>query len=236
MNSTQEQQKTEQKNNNVKGSAKKKDGNFLYDFVKITGALPILAYLRTKVICVGDTKPSKLKGGMMISSNHISFADPMILLTVFWNRRLYSLATQDLFSTKLKRFFFTRMHCIEVNKENFTMHSFHAVRDALKADKAVVIFPEGQVNQTNEMLTFKSGAILMAHQSDKPILPVYIVKNDKWYHRQKVLVGDPINIREICGSIPSISDLKKASDLLQKKEIELMEYYSNLTDLKEKKQ
>ncbi len=203
-----------------------KKSYFLYNFVKITGAIPTLLYMRTKVITLGKTKPIKIKGGIVISSNHVSFIDPVIIHCVFGNRKLHCLATKDLFSSRLKNFFFTQMHCIKVDKDNFSMQSFHEVRDLLKADKAVVIFPEGQVNhEVGEVLAFKSGAILMAHQSNTPILPVYIVKREKWYHRQTVIVGDPLDVRSICGKMPTMDQLKKASDILREKEIELMEYY-----------
>ena len=212
-------------NKQIKGK-NKRISYLMYDFVKITGAIPMLLYMRTKVIDVGDQKHTKLKGGFLISSNHMSFMDPIIVHCAFWNRRLNCLATKELYSTKLKNFFFTHMHCIKVDKENFSMKSFHDVKDYLKRDKIVVVFPEGQVNRdTNNMLAFKSGAILMAQQSSKPIVPVYIVKREKWYHRQIVLIGEPLDVREICGPMPTMDDLKKANDILREREIELMEYY-----------
>ena len=114
-----------------------------------------------------------------------------------------------------------------VDKENFSVDSFHAVCDRLQEDKAVVIFPEGQVNRTSEeMLGFKSGAVLMAFKSKKPILPICIIKTQKWYQRHVMLVGDPIDVRAICGERPSMADFKRASDYLREKEMELMNYYN----------
>ena len=42
------------------------------------------------------------------------------------------------------------MHCIQVDKENFSMDSFHEVIRRLKDDKVVLIFPEGQVNRNEK--------------------------------------------------------------------------------------
>ena len=214
--------KNEQKTKN------KKRSYFFYNFVKITGAIPTLIYMRTRVISPNNQKNSKIKGGVVITSNHVSFIDPVIIHCVFAGRNLHCLATKELFSSKAKNFFFTQMHCIKVDKDNFSMQSFHEVRNLLKAEKAVVIFPEGQVNhELGEVLAFKAGAILMAHQSNKPVLPVYIVKREKWYQRQTVVVGEPLDIRAICGGMPTMDQLKLASDTLREKEIELMEYYIN---------
>ena len=211
--------------NSKKEKKKRGVSNLLYDFVKITGAIPTLIWLRPKVIRFG--KREKLRGGVLISSNHISYIDPPLLLCVFWNRRVRFLATENLYDTPLKNFFFTHMHCIKVCKSNFSMSSFHAVTDNLKKNRAVLIFPEGQVNRGNDsLLSFKSGAVLMAHNAGAPILPVYIVKQDKWYRRKTVLIGESIDVRALVGERPSMSDLQRASEYIHDKEIELVHKYN----------
>ena len=216
MNSTDKQNKNKKKRNNY----------FVYDFVKITGIIPAFLWMRAKIIRVGEKKPKRIKGGALISANHVSFADPILIHCVFWYRRLHFLAPTDLFNTKLKGWFFSQLHCIPVDKENFSVNSFHEVCDDLNAEKLVAIFPEGQVNRTGEqLLGFKSGVVLMAYKCNKPIVPMYIIPVEKWYKRRVVLLSDPINVRELCGKMPSMEDCKKISELLREKEMELMEYY-----------
>ena len=202
----------------------KKIGNFWYDFVKVTGAIPALIWIRPKVIHVGPKCP---KGGVLISSNHPTFIDPIILLTSFPWRRLYSLATKDLYKTKLHTFMFSRMHCIRVDKTNFSMTTFHEVVDTLKDGKAVVIFPEGQVNQSGgqEIQAFKSGAILMAHRANVPVLPVYIVRREKWYQSQKVIIGEPLDVKAAVGAIPTMEQVNRVCEQLREKELELKRFY-----------
>ena len=211
---------------NKTGTPRKKRpvGNFWYDFVKVTGLIPGLIWIRPKVIRIGGKCP---RGGILISSNHPTFLDPIILLASIRERRLHSLATTDLFTTKLKAFMFTRMHCISVDKNNFSMTTFHEVVDRLKDGKAVVIFPEGHVNRGGgqEINPFKSGAILMAHRASAPILPVYIVRREKWYHRQYVIVGEPFDVRSAVGMIPSMEQVEKVSEQLREKEMELKKFY-----------
>ena len=199
-------------------------GNFWYDFVKITGLLPGLLMIRPKVIRTAGKCP---RGGVLISSNHPTFLDPIILLASIRERRLHSLATTDLFSNRLKTFMFTRMHCIPVDKNNFSMTTFHEVVDRMKAGCAVVIFPEGHVNRNGgqEINAFKSGAILMAHRASAPILPVYIVRREKWYHRQYVVLGEPFDVRAAVGLIPTMEQVDKVCEQLREKELELKRYY-----------
>lgn len=214
--------KDKQQNNKPK---KKRESYFMYDFVKVTGSLPILIWLRPKVIYAGKKKRGEYKGGMLVTCNHRGLSDPVMALCVFWNRRLRCLATKDLYDTKLKAWFFNQMHCIQVDKQNFSMDSFHAVVQNLKDDKAVLIFPEGQVNQTEDMMSFKAGAVLMAHRADKPIVPMYIPKYGKWYNRRVAVVGDPINVREICGKIPTMDKVKEANEYIRNAELKLEELY-----------
>ena len=203
----------------------KKIGNFWYDFVKITGAIPAMIWIRPRVIHIGQKCP---KDGVLISSNHPTFFDPIILLTSFPWRRLHSLATKELYkNSKILTFMFDQMHCIQVDKENFSMVTFHAVVDRLKNGNAVVIFPEGQVNKTEgkEIQAFKSGAILMAHRAGAPILPVYIAPRGKWYRSQPVVIGEPFDVRSAVGPIPTMEQMDKVSAQLREKELELKHFY-----------
>ena len=211
---------------------KKKQGNFLYDFIKVTGALPALCWLRPKVLYIGEKK--KIKGGVLIASNHVTFTDPLAVLTTFWYRRLNCIATKDLYKNKLLSFIFDKMHCIQVDKENFNMSTFHEVCKRLQEDKAVVVFPEGQVNKSKELLTFKSGAILMAYKAKKPILPIYLHKPEKWYSRRVVVIGEPIKVNESGALLPSMQEINRINALLEKKEKELQEYCENYLNRKRK--
>ena len=202
--------------------------NLCYDLAKITGAPSALLWLRPKIYYPFG-KPSK-KGALLVSSNHCTFIDPIIIQLSFPWRRLNCLATKDLFERKVTNFLFTQMHCIVVDKDNFSLSSFHEVVDRLNSGKIVVIFPEGQVNTEGRspVLAFKSGAVLMAHRAGAPILPMYIVKRDKWYHRQRVIIGETVDVCEMLGKMPSMEDMTRVSELLREKEVELKEDFEAL--------
>ena len=166
------------------------------------------------------------KGGVLVVSNHIGFVDVILVMTVFWRRRLHFLATSDLYRNKLLTMFWNKVHCIRVDKQNFSMRSFHTVADRLKAGQAVMIFPEGSVNfDGNDLRAFKSGVVLMAHIGGAPIQPVYLVERKKWYHRSIAIVGDPIDLRAVVGERPSMVELNAANEYLHERELELERYY-----------
>ena len=221
-------------NDKQKKKKKKRECNFAYDVVRVTGARPVMLWLRIKTVHVGEKSPKRVKGGVLIAANHIGFLDPVIVHCSFWYRRLNCLATKDLYKNKLLTKFFNAMHCIMVDKENFHMGTFRSACDRLKEDKAVLIFPEGSINKDAEKVaTYKAGAIVMAHMSKKPILPVYIARAKKWYQRSQVLIGEPIDVTSMCGMIPTMEEIEKASAYLHEKEIELMEYYNRSKEKKD---
>lgn len=214
---------------NSKDKSKKKrkrQSNFCYNFVKITGAIPVLLWLRPKVVYCGAGKRKKIRGGALIVSNHVAMTDPLAILCALWYRIPRFVATKELFDTKRKSRFFTMMRCILVDKDNFNMSTFHTVSDELAAKKVVVVFPEGQINrETSGIMPFKSGAILMAHKNNVPIVPVCIVKKQNKRNRQIILFGDPIDVREHCGNIPSLETLNSFSDELRQIETDLLQKY-----------
>ena len=88
-----------------------------------------------------------------------------------------------------------------------------------------MIFPEGQVNGQEENLSFKSGSVLMAKLGGVPILPVHIVKPPRKLSRFHIVIGEPIDVANMCSRFPSVEELQKVSDHLQEREQELKYYY-----------
>lgn len=201
--------------------------NFCYDFVYATGAIPALIWLRPK-IHYPEGKPNK-KGALLVLANHRTIIDPILVQTAFPFRRMNSIATKDLFSSPAKEKFFTLMNCIKIDKDNFSTSSFHEIVSRLGEDKLVVIFPEGEVHveSGHEILAFKSGVVLMAHRSGAPVIPLYVAEKKKWYHRQHMVMGRAIDVREMLGRIPTVDAITSVSNTLREKELELRAYYEN---------
>ena len=139
----------------------------LFDFVKITGAIPTLIYFRPKIYRYG--KKEKVKGAIMMS-NHVGFLDPVVLLVCAGIRRIWSLAASDLFVKKSRAWFFKACNCIPVDRENVTIDMYHQIADVLSSNKLLAMFPEGKINVDNEAETkkFKGGIALFAIYVTKP--------------------------------------------------------------------
>ena len=198
---------------------------WLHDFIKFTGWLPVVLDLRVKKIYINKTK-GLYKGKYIISSNHVSYIDPVVICASFWMRRVGFLATYELFDSKLTNFLFTRFGCVPINRDNPSVIAFKKVADMLDRGHCMCVFPEGQVVRQEDIGAFKSGIVMMAVMAEAEILPVYIPKRTNRWKRQVVVIGEKINYKEyIKGPFPSIDDLNKITSILLEKELELKNKY-----------
>lgn len=83
------------------------------------------------------------------------------------------------------------------------------------------------VQDGSQIQAFKSGVVLMAHRSGAPVIPLYIAKKEKWYHRQHIVMGQAVDVRQLLGRIPTVDAIASVSNVLWEKEIELRTYYEN---------
>lgn len=198
---------------------------FLFDFVKVTGALPTLLWFRPKYIYQSKAAKRKVKkGGALFVANHTGFTDPVVMHCAVWYRRLHFVATKNLFCTKMKNWFFTHMLCISIDKENFGVSSFKEIVRKLQTGHAVGIFPEGGINADEHIVkAFKSGAVMMALQANAPIVPMYIVKREKWYRRTRVVIGEAVAVER--EKMTTLKDIETFSQRLHDIEVELQTVY-----------
>lgn len=196
---------------------------FPYDFVKVTGALPAIIYLRLKKHYLNGKKQKGLfKGPAIIVCNHATYIDPIIVMVATWNRRTSFVATEDLFGTKIRSFFFSAIRCIKINKQNVSMQTFKNVQDVINHGHLVGIFPEGHIQTKDSNDHYKSGAVMFATLCDVPIIQIYIHKNEHWWQRQHVVISDKINVKELINSkIPTVEEIEEVTKFLENQELEL---------------
>ena len=205
----------------------------LYDFVKITGALSTLLFIRPRKYFVDKKAYKKLPKGFIISSNHLQYLDPIIVHCAFPLRRIYSVAMEKMFDTPLKKWFFSHINCIKVDRNNASMETIRGVGEALEMEKPVCIFPEGGIRPENSGAEFKPGCAMMAVINDAPILPVFLEKRKSIWRCTKIIIGKPVYPRDILGDSKSLSSIELLNKHLYNCEQELYEYYRNLTIGKE---
>ena len=85
------------------------------------------------------------------------------------------------------------------------------------------MFPEGHVNvDESGVNAYKSGMIMMALQSNCPIVPVYIKRRKKWYSRIELGIGEPVNVNDFkSGPIATVEEINAVTKYLEEQSIKL---------------
>ena len=200
-----------------------------YDFVKITGILPIILYLRLKFYYEnGQRQKGLFRGPSIIVSNHTGTFDIIVLLAILWNRRISFIAKKDLFKKKIGKLFFNGVRAISLDSENVSIDVIKKAQNVIESGHLVGIFPEGHINTKKKIDDFKAGAVLLSILTDAPIIQVYIEKREKWWKRQRVVISDKIYLKNyISFEYPTVNEMEKISKMLYQKEVELCDIIKN---------
>lgn len=187
------------------------------DFLRITGALPLIVWLRPKWIYENEKAKKKISGSAVVIANHSTFYDPVYISLAMWYRRNRFLIKQEIYDSKAHSLF-KAGRCIPIDPQNASLDAIKAATAALKQGEVIVMFPEGHVTHTNDSLEqFKSGVALMALRGKAPILPIYIRNKRSAFDRMLFAVGEPVDIVSEYGNMPTFAQIEEAADKLFRK-------------------
>ena len=176
--------------------------------------LPLVYRVRARTP-EGEKYRRKIRGGAIIAANHTNFTDPVVLFVTFWYRRVFFLAGELVMDGTLKSKLMAGMGAIRIDRNIVDMEAIRRCVGLLKEGHILGVFPQGQITKTQEVSNVKHGTVLMALQAGVPIVPMYIEPQQKWYKGRNVVIGDPIDPKEICTKkIPSTADIQNLSDIL----------------------
>lgn len=172
--------------------------NFCMGFVKVTGILPALLFLKPKVHLAPGAK-RRLPKPCILVSNHISLMDFVLYLAIFPFRTIRFLMAEVLYN-KSKPFalFLNLIGGIRVEREakefGFISHSL----EALDNGETVGIFPQGRLPFKGQTFPFTTSTAFIATHTDAPIIPVYTNGNYGLFKRAHVVIGAPIYLQDFC--------------------------------------
>ncbi len=175
----------------------------------------LLIYRHRRLGTDGKPYRSKIKGGAIIAANHTSFADPFLVGSTFWYRRLFCLTAKEVMKNGLRSLLLKGMGCIKIDREKSDLAAIRTSIALLKQQKLLCIFPQGGIQQQTEREQIKAGMILIALQAGVPIVPCYTAKRPHWWNRQIVVIGEPICCRDVCKTpMPSVSEIQTLSQVV----------------------
>jgi 1-acyl-sn-glycerol-3-phosphate acyltransferase len=134
-----------------------------------------LANLFFKIRIIGAQNIPQ-KGGALIVSNHVSYADA-VLIGCATPRFIRFLMWQPLYENKWLNWFSRMFYAIPIST-NSPKESLRALRNAraeLESGALVGIFPEGEITRNSQVKPFERGVEVISRGLDStPVIPVYL--------------------------------------------------------------
>jgi len=112
-------------------------------------------------------------GAVIIASNHASFLDPPLVGSPL-RREASFLARDTLFRFPPARWVLTRWQAIPLDREGSSAAGLKRIIEALGANRAVILFPEGTRTRDGQLQRARSGVGLLVVKSGAPVVPVRV--------------------------------------------------------------
>ncbi len=143
-------------------------------------------------------------GPCIISSNHQSYIDPLVLASILPPEiffRAFAVGTSDIFGEGFMRRLARSIKVMVVDPDANLVPAMRAGAFGLRHGMALVLYPEGERSIDGTPKTFKKGAAILSIHLQVPIVPVAIEGfYDAWPRNRKfrgfaplkIVFGDPI--------------------------------------------
>jgi len=153
---------------------------------------------------IADTRPLP-DGPVILSCNHRSFLDPLVLGAAV-DRRVTYMMKAKYYDIPAINWFFRMARCIVVEAEGGDRRN--VLREAvavLRAGGVLGMFPEGHISDDGFMGPAEPGLAMIARRTGAPVIPMHLggtrealKKGDKFLHlsRMTARMGEPLSIAD----------------------------------------
>lgn len=117
-------------------------------------------------------------GPLILASNHISVADPPVLI-VKTPRRIAWMAKKELFDIPIFGLAYSLYGCVPVRRKEADLTAIRMSQAALDKGLVLGMFPEGTRSRTPGLIRAEPGTALIALRTGAPVLPVAIWGTDR---------------------------------------------------------
>lgn len=114
------------------------------------------------------------RGPALVVANHVSFRDPLVVVTVAWQggRRLRALVVEEAFRYPVTGWVLRWSGMIPVPPRTGRRRSLTAATEALRAGEAVLVYPEGTIPRPGRAAPAQPGVGHLALATGAPVIPV----------------------------------------------------------------
>jgi len=185
---------------------------------------PILKAIWMKDIVGLENVPSK--GPCLIASNHESYFDFFIIAAAL-NRRISFLAAEKFYKNRVWKLINDCMGSIKVDRyASFSVSTYRCIKDEVKRDKIIGIFPEGTRSPDGKLLRGKPGVAHFAIKLGLPVVPVGLVGTYDILPKEKAIpnlskaivkFGEPVSYSHLQGIPLDQDELQDVTDDIMRK-------------------
>jgi 1-acyl-sn-glycerol-3-phosphate acyltransferase len=135
------------------------------------------------------------EGPFLIASNHASHLDPPLVGSQI-AKQMRFFARKSLWNNKLLAWWLDQVETIPVERDTGDIGAIKKVLQALKDDRAVVLFPEGTRSPDGKLQKPKAGVGMMACKSGVPVVPCRVYDSFAAFGKGRMLprFGTPVTI------------------------------------------
>lgn len=161
-------------------------------FIKITNIIPALFFLMAKRHYTGKKiRTANYKGPLIIVQNHRGFMDYLVIVMMFFFRKVNVVVSELLYDhSKPLRFLLKAMGAIRADRFSGNPDFINKSISVLKKGGILLIYPESKIETTDELLEFKRSVGVISIQSGAPVLPIYHDGNIGLFKRDRCIFGD----------------------------------------------
>ena len=168
------------------------------------------------------------KGKAILCMNHRSNWDyPLFAINSGTKYRV--LAKKELFKNKLFGALLRNFGAIEIDREANDINAVKTCFKILKENKKLLIYPEGTrlKDQSQVFGEIKSVLAMIAIKTKTPVVPVWIVKNPKLFHRSTYVIGKPFELDQFYATKLDEETLQSATEVVRDKMLKVKEDWEN---------
>jgi long-chain acyl-CoA synthetase len=143
-------------------------------------------------------------GPCILSSNHQSYLDPVILASVLpWRmfRGLFFVGTSEIFGSGLMRVLARWLRVVVLDPDANLIPAMRAGAFGLRNERVLILYPEGERSIDGTPRIFKKGAAILATHLQVPIVPIAVEgfhaawprgKSFQKFARLQIIFGAPL--------------------------------------------
>ena len=163
-----------------------------YGFFHYVAACVHTLWFRGEVV---GTDNFPMGGPFLIASNHASHLDPPVV-GAHLPRQMRFFARRSLWNNKLLARWLNQVETIPVERDSGDIGAIKRVLQALKENRAIVLFPEGTRSPDGNLQSPKAGVGLMACKTGVPVVPCRVYGSFTAFGKGKRIprFGTPIDI------------------------------------------